>query len=542
MVKLLDHFGRPIERSVLEAPQTAQMRTLHREFAGHPSRGLTPSRLARILRDAEQGDLTDQSDLFQDMEEKDAHIYAEMSKRRRAVLTLDWSVEPPRGATRQERDQAAYAQDLLRDVTNLEDVFLDALDAIGHGFACLEIEWQLLGREWLPKAICHRPQRWFMTSLDDQAELRLRDVGVGGAALQPFGWIVHVHQAKSGYLARSGLHRILAWPYLFKNFALQDLAEFLEIYGLPLRLGTYPSGASEKEKATLLRAVVGIGHDAAGIIPEGMGIEFKEAAKGQHDPYQCMLDWCERSQSKAILGGTLTSQADGRSSTNALGRVHNEIRQDLLVSDTRQLASTITRDLIYPLLMLNGRAADGMRRCPRLVFDVQAAEDFGVMAEAIPRLVDAGARIPLSYVNEKLKIPVPLDGEPILGRPQPTAQAAARSDSPSGAALAALKAQPEPAEFADQAALDKAMAELPGDALQAQIESLVRPVVELILAGGDPDEVADLLLEAHPKMDSSELEEMLARAWFVAEAWGRISAAQEADPGTNPGADAVRGS
>ncbi|MFP3599880.1 DUF935 family protein, partial [Chryseobacterium sp. SIMBA_029] len=61
---------------------------------------------------------------------------------------------------------------------------------------------------------------------------------------------------------------------------MRDLAEFLEIYGLPMRLGTYPGGATEDEKFTLLRAVMDIGHRAAGIIPQGMQIDFKEAAKG----------------------------------------------------------------------------------------------------------------------------------------------------------------------------------------------------------------------------------------------------------------------
>ena len=55
---------------------------------------------------------------------------------------------------------------------------------------------------------------------------------------------------------------MLAWPWLFKNFAVRDLAEFLEIYG-PLRLGTYnPNTSDDKARATLLRAVIGIGHDA----------------------------------------------------------------------------------------------------------------------------------------------------------------------------------------------------------------------------------------------------------------------------------------
>ncbi|RCH08006.1 hypothetical protein CSC36_6095, partial [Pseudomonas aeruginosa] len=63
---------------------------------------------------------------------------------------------------------------------------------------------------------------------------------------------------------------------------------------------------------TLLRAVTGLGHAAAGIIPESMSIEFQEASKGSAEPFMAMMRWCDDSMSKAILGGTLTSQPASR--------------------------------------------------------------------------------------------------------------------------------------------------------------------------------------------------------------------------------------
>jgi len=87
---ILDQHGRPLSSDALTQPQTSRIRHVKREWAEHPSRGLTPHRLHRILEDAEQGNLTAQADLFTDMEEKDGHVYAEMSKRKRAILTLDW--------------------------------------------------------------------------------------------------------------------------------------------------------------------------------------------------------------------------------------------------------------------------------------------------------------------------------------------------------------------------------------------------------------------------------------------------------------------
>ena len=174
------------------------------------------------------------------MEEKDGHIFAEMSKRKRALLTLDWSIEPPRNASATEKKQAAQLLEWLKDMPDWDDFLLDCLDGIGHGFSAMEIEWQRLGTDWLTKSLTHRPQRWFQTVPHDGNALRLRDGSVDGAEPWKFGWVIHKHKAKSGYLTRSGLHRVLAWPYLFKNYSVRDLAEFLEIYGLPLRLGKYP--------------------------------------------------------------------------------------------------------------------------------------------------------------------------------------------------------------------------------------------------------------------------------------------------------------
>ena len=524
MAQIIDQFGRPIERAALSEPQTARLGHLSQEFATHPSRGLTPSKLARILEAAEQGDMTAQHDLFLDMEEKDGHIFAEMSKRKRALLTLDWDVKPPRNASKKEEDDAAYAREFLLDIPNFEDVLLDAMDGIGHGFACLEIDWQFVGREWTIKAISHRPQSWFQVNPSNRNELRLRDYTPEGAELQPFGWVVHTHRAKSGYLSRGGLHRILAWPYLFKNYSVRDLAEFLEIYGLPLRLGKYPPGASDQEKATLLRAVAGIGHNAAGIIPEGMSIEFEEAAKGTHDPFEAMISWCERTQSKAILGGTLTSQSDGKSSTNALGNVHNEVRHDLLVSDAAQVAGTISRDIVFAALTLN-RGVPDPRRVPRMGFDTREPEDLKLYSEALPSLAGIGLRIPRAWAQDKLRIPEPNEKEDVLSVPSPemlVPPALRKKQAPALPAAARVALKAGSGETSD-------VFDVFGDDLSADWERvtdpLVSPVDRLISECSSYEEFLRRLPEAVDQMDTAELTEALAKGLFAANSFGRIGGA-----------------
>ena len=295
---------RELSSKVLVKPQTdnAKLGHLHSHYASHPSRGLTPAKLAKILSQAEQGDLIAQCELAEDMEEKDGHIFSELQKRRRALLGVEWQIVPPRNASAAEKADSEMLAEQLEDMQILDDLIFDMSDAILKGFSNSEIKWQQQGKLWLPEAFNFKEPSWFMTppvaadgkTAVDRNELRLRDNTLEGAALQTFGWVSHVHKTKSGYLGRNGLARVLAWPFLFKNYGVCDLAEFLEIYGLPLRLGKYPTGANKSEKATLLRAVMSIGHNAGGIIPKGMEIDFKEAAKGNKDPFEYMISLMEK--------------------------------------------------------------------------------------------------------------------------------------------------------------------------------------------------------------------------------------------------------
>lgn len=528
---ILDQWGKPFDAQALSEPQTSRIAYLQREYALHPSRGLTPAKLAGIFTEAERGHLVRQSELFQDMEEKDGHIFSEMDKRKRAVVSLDWDIKPPRDASAAEKSLAGWVKEILLDMPDFSSIVVNMLDALGHGYSCSEIEWQTLGKEKLPKDICHRPPSWFMVSPYDQNKLMLRNLTSLGEELWTFGWIKHVQKAKSGYLPRAGLHRVLAWPFLFKNYSVRDLAEFLEIYGLPLRLGKYPPGASDKEKATLLRAVMSIGHDAAGIIPQGMEIDFKDAAKGQHDPFQAMIDWCERTESKVIVGQTLSSEARATGMGSGVADVHNEVRHDLRAADAIAAAATLTYQLIYPMISINKGSMADPRRCPRLTFDLYEEEDLKAFSDAIPALVNVGAQIPERYVHDKLRIPVAEAGERVL---TPAVKAAPPAEVPARAAnsyvtegnaqlstalasLVALKeGQPDALDRYTEA-LAK-MADKSFDVLVGPIKKLVDEVAD---SGGTMEQLRDRLVETYGEMDAEQLASILGLAFSVAAAAGR---------------------
>lgn len=496
----------------------ARVGYIKRELAEHPSRGLTPARLHAILEAAEQGDLRAQHELFLDMEEKDAQISSDLGKRRQAAAELEWQIVPPDNASAQEKAATEFCIEVF-SALEVEDLIIDLGTAIGHGWINLELNWVQRDGKWHITQPQARPHSWFQLHPEDQDKLTLRDSSPAGADLWALGWVQHRHRAKAGYVSRSGLHRILAWPYLFQNYAIGDLAELLEIYGIPARLGKYPRNASPKEKSTLLQAVTSLGHSAAGIIPEGMSIDFLQAADGKSDMFQAMISWCERAKAKAILGGTLTSGTGEGTNTNALGRVHERGLDSLIRSDARQYAGTIRRDILLPLAMLNF-GIDDIQRAPRFYLDVTETEDLKTMSEALPNLVDMGLQIPMWWAHEKTGIPKPQDNEPVLQRM--ALPAAALKQQPG---IAVLRQQPLPP-----------MAPGAGDVLTGQLQGAtvdhlrtwIDAIRDMAASAASLEQLRDRLLNAYGDLPGEELTEVMALALTVASARGIRDVAEEA--------------
>lgn len=413
-------FGNP-EVSAFHALQTQEStgRVSLEPFA-NLSHGLTPRRLKEILDMADQGDIFEQHLLFSDMEDRCEHLAAEMGKRKRALLTLDWDILPAQSgrgktASNEASDIAAAVREQFDSISNFEDLLMDLADGIGHGFSACEIQWEYAYRtgQHLPAAFHFRPQSWFQVTRENKNALRLRNGMPEGEPLWPLGWILHTHKSRSGWLPRYGLFRTVAWAYLIRSFAVEANIRYVQVHGLPFRLGKYPPGSREEDRRALYNALKTLGQDAAGIIPQGMDILFETPATAAQDMAGALINRCEMGMSKAILGGTLTTQSDGKSSTNALGQVHDRVRRDLMVSDAMQLAATLTRQLVAPLAVLNCGVTNS-RLLPWFRFDTREAEDIAIYAQALPALAPV-MKISSRWAHEKLKIPQAEHDGDILG-------------------------------------------------------------------------------------------------------------------------------
>ena len=128
-----DGTSRPIRAAVaIGDPQD--------KYSEYPSSGLSPRRLAEIFREADEGNVLRQMELFEEMEEKDTHLFSQLQTRKLAVTGLDWEVQP---FSEEERDVAVaeFVDDQLHSLESINDVLLDILDAVGKGISLSEITW-----------------------------------------------------------------------------------------------------------------------------------------------------------------------------------------------------------------------------------------------------------------------------------------------------------------------------------------------------------------------------------------------------------------
>lgn len=489
------------------------------KYSEYPSNGLTPQKLAEIFREADAGDVLRQMELFEEMEEKDPHLFSQLQTRKNAVTGLDFEIIPFDTDDPKDKEIAEFINAQINSIEGFEDVMTDLLDAIGKGFAISEIMWGYDEGHVTVNDIRSRHQkRFFWDAVDDSFKVRTKE-SPEGILLPESKFILHRYKARSGHPSRAGVLRVISWMYLFKNYNIKDWIAFCEVYGMPLRLGKYQPGASDADKAALMQALIQIGVDAAGMVPDGTAIDFITTEKASStDLYERLARYCDEQVSKAVLGQTLTSDSGGGSF--AQSKTHNEVRHDLTVADCKALAATLRRDLIRPLCIFNFGED---KRIPYLRFDCEESEDLEQTANILGTLIEkTGLKVPTSYIYKKFSIPKPEDGEEIA---TPSfAQSGFMGDMP--LKQLDLKA-PTSTPMGTQEHIDK----LADEAVKRNAGSFKKafgPVLKIIENAGSLEELRDMMeddkqvADLFDRMDVSQVEELLQKVMLYANLEGRV--------------------
>ncbi len=317
----------------------------------YSSAGLTPASLANYLKSADVGMVEEQAKLIQEMIEKDCHFGGLVTSRKTAVTQLDYKIVPFDDQS-ESVEVAKFVEDAVYKNLSFDDLMETLLDGIFYGYSFAELIWNL------------NSNNMFVIVDVKPIHPKLIRFYQGEALLNIQGKLIELKDFKTAqffpnyslYPSRSGVGRACAWVYLWKVWATAFWNRYNEVYGMPVRLGKYSSGSSQEDKDALVTALKSLGTDAAGIISEQTSVEFVEAAvrnAGSANPYESLIEFCNREMSKRVVGQTLTTDTGVKSGSYGLGQIHAQVRDDIVKADATRLAYFLRKTIFYPLTAFN---------------------------------------------------------------------------------------------------------------------------------------------------------------------------------------------
>lgn len=198
-----------------------------------------------------------------------------------------------------------------------------------------------------------------------------------------------------------------AAPYvIYKRGGFGDWAQFVELFGMPQRIGKY-SSMDEQSRRALIQAFEEAGSAPYLVIPkETEATQTTLSSSGNGALYNDFRNACNEEILITVLGQTMTTQ-DG--SSLAQGQVHLAVQEKKHRADRRFVARMLNKYFV-PLLEKRGYPVTGGKF--KFLDKAQeiSVQDTVQLADILP--------IPQSYLYEKYNIPMPEGDEAIARREQ----------------------------------------------------------------------------------------------------------------------------
>ena len=338
--------------------------------------------------------------------------------------------------------------------------------------------------------------------------MRLRLKGVNdGLVIDPDEKKFIVVQHNADYLNPYGLAllSLCFWDVAFKKGGMQFWMKFIEKYAIPYFIGKYEPGASDEQKQEILETLIKMVQDAVAAIPNDSSVEIKEASgkSASAEIFKDFIEVMDKNIAKNILGQTLTTE-QGETGSYALGKVHNQVREDIIESDVRLVEEAINKLLfwIHELNFNDDNIPSIEFYSPKPVTQEDAAID--------KTAYDMGVRFKAEHFIRKYGYKAE---EITVVEPAAISDGSASNFSESSDAIV-QKLQQRFDEFAERF--------YDGELNDVINEKLV-PVIESFSECRNAEEALDKLAEVYPDMDSQKLEEKLAKVIFISDLLGRTS-------------------
>lgn len=517
-------------------------------WRNYPATDMSPRKMRRIMREADQGTTFEWMELLDDVAEE-AHVSSCLRTRKLAVAGAKWKVEAaevPEGDPNVELAQAIAddASRFVKRIPLLRQLFLDLMDAHYRGFACSQPLWSPVTLDGRPRYDITRHKavesRFFRFD-QNLVPLIMTEAHPEGEPLPP-GVIFHVVSDKPGIISRGGTGRSIVKPWLYKGLNLIDCAGYLERFGHPPVVLKYGPGIVEgsPEFESVKNAARALMVDMVAMIPDSAKIELLNdlnKADNIDRVYLAFIRFCDEQISKAELGGAQAIDAGPSGIGHGQEQSQQgEVRQDIRELDAYQLEE-IFQSTVLRAFTLYHYGADKLHLTPRLCLDVAQPEDAVKAAQAQKTRADTlavlqkmGKKLSSAQIDREFELEVPEPGDeleapkppPVMPPPMPGKEQPGTDPEAIDQAAASAAGATGGQDYVDR--LRVAARARAADALTPDLAALLA----VIAASTDADDLRERLTKAFGAMDPTALADVVRKSRILAELSGRLAVLQDA--------------
>lgn len=321
----------------------------------------------------------------------DSQVRACVNSRKAGTMALNWDID--RGKVKSR--QAKLICDLYNDL-DIDSLNASILNAPMFGFQPIEIIWKKVGKYILPADLLPKNQEWFIFDKDGKLKLASLYNAFEGEELPERKFLTPTYNDIHNKNYNPYGDRILSscfWPVTFKKSGLKWWVTFAEKYGMPYIIGKLPRHTLEAERESMKDQLESMVADAVAVISDDAKLEFVEPAQktSSSELYSNLITACDMAISKAVLGQTLTTDSGYGSGSYSLGKVHSQVRDDIIFTD-KKIVEKAHNQLIKWIWEINFNYGE----MPR--YSMFAEEDVNkALAERDDILVKQGVKFSKSY-------------------------------------------------------------------------------------------------------------------------------------------------
>ncbi|MGI6394516.1 MAG: DUF935 domain-containing protein [bacterium] len=420
----------------------------------------------------------------------DTSVQAAYSSRKGGVKSKKWDI-------RWDNEKGLSILTEMLKQLKINNIIDQILEAVFYGFKPLEIMWEYQNGLILPAKIIGKPVEWFIFNTEGQMRFLSKTSGNEGIELPNMKFLVPVNNGSYENPYGFATLSTCFWPVTFKKGGLKFWVTFAEKYGMPWAIGKVPRSTSSEARHEMANSLENMIADGIAVINDDGAIELKESGNKSTstEVYKELVSEMRKEIALGLLGQTLTSDV-GSTGSFAASKTHEDVRQDLIDSDKGLVEETINTLLTW-ITDLNFGNEKGYPE-----FYLYNEEDVDkVLAERDQILTQTGVKFTKTYYMRA------------YGLTEDEFEIASRD-------LFDF-AESDKTDTLKKDEIDSASGLFTPEEQQNLIEKIMQPVINAIMKGNSYEEITEKIAELMPDMHTDDLENILQKAFFAAETFGR---------------------